>query len=40
MVLFGWQGSGGLGAAEVGNFFFLGGALLTLGGIGEFLLGK
>ncbi|GAP83030.1 putative GPR1 protein [Rosellinia necatrix] len=41
MVLLEWQGSGGFGAAaNVGSYFFLGGLLLLLGGIGEWILGN
>ncbi|KAI5459020.1 GPR1/FUN34/yaaH family-domain-containing protein [Mariannaea sp. PMI_226] len=41
MALLGWQGSGGFGGgANVGTYFFLGGLLLLLGGIGEWILGN
>ncbi|KAI0487271.1 GPR1/FUN34/yaaH family-domain-containing protein [Xylaria cf. heliscus] len=41
MILLQWQGSGGFGgAANVGSYFFLGGLLLLLGGIGEWILGN
>ncbi|KAH6891482.1 GPR1/FUN34/yaaH family-domain-containing protein [Thelonectria olida] len=41
MALLGWQGAGGFGAgANVGSYFFLGGLLLLLGGIGEWILGN
>ncbi|KAI0107243.1 GPR1/FUN34/yaaH family-domain-containing protein [Nemania sp. FL0031] len=41
MVLLEWQGAGGFGgAANVGSYFFLGGLLLLLGGIGEWILGN
>ncbi|EXJ56432.1 hypothetical protein A1O7_06775 [Cladophialophora yegresii CBS 114405] len=39
-VLLGWQGSGGLGAAEVGVYYFFGGLLMVLGGFLEFILGN
>jgi succinate-acetate transporter protein len=39
-VLLGWQGSGGLGAAEVGVYYFFGGLLMVLGAILEFILGN
>ncbi|KAJ9493684.1 hypothetical protein H2202_010846 [Exophiala xenobiotica] len=39
-VLLGWRGSGGLGAAEVGVYFFCGGLLMILGAIFEFVLGN
>ncbi|KAI1156391.1 GPR1/FUN34/yaaH family-domain-containing protein [Nemania diffusa] len=36
-----WQGAGGFGgAANVGSYFYLGGLLLLLGGIGEWILGN
>lgn len=38
--LLGWRGSGGLGAAEIGNYFFFGGLLMILGGTMEFILGN
>lgn len=41
MSLLGWQGAGGFSAAaNVGAYFGLGGLFLTLGGIGEWILGK
>jgi len=39
-VLLGWRGSGGLGAAEVGIYYFFGGLLMVLGGLLEFILGN
>lgn len=39
-VLMGWQGSGGLGAAEVGAYYFFGGLLMILGSFLEFILGN
>jgi len=39
-VLLGWRGSGGLGAAEVGIYYFFGGLLMVLGGFLEFILGN
>jgi len=39
-VLLGWQGSGALGAAEVGVYYFFGGLLMILGGFLEFILGN
>jgi len=39
-VLLGWRGSGGLGAAEVGAYYFFGGMLMILGSILEFILGN
>lgn len=39
MVLLGWHGAGGLGAANVGSYFYFGGILLLIGGVGEFILG-
>ncbi|KAH7133749.1 GPR1/FUN34/yaaH family-domain-containing protein [Dactylonectria macrodidyma] len=41
MVLLEWQGAGGFGgAANVGSYFYLGGLLLILGAIGEWILGN
>ncbi|KAF4457666.1 hypothetical protein F53441_426 [Fusarium austroafricanum] len=41
MALLGWQGAGGFAAAaNVGAYFGLGGVLLVLGGIGEWILGN
>ncbi|KPM44549.1 hypothetical protein AK830_g2053 [Neonectria ditissima] len=41
MSLLEWQGAGGFGAgANVGSYFYLGGLLLVLGGIGEWILGN
>ncbi|KAH7123119.1 GPR1/FUN34/yaaH family-domain-containing protein [Dactylonectria macrodidyma] len=41
MVMFGWLGSGGFAAAaNVGSYFYLGGVLLILGAIGEWILGN
>ncbi|KFH47467.1 hypothetical protein ACRE_016310 [Hapsidospora chrysogenum ATCC 11550] len=41
MILLEWQGAGGFGgAANVGSYFFIGGLFLTLGGIGEWILGN
>jgi hypothetical protein len=31
----GWRGAGGSGAASTGWYFFAGGMLMVLGGIGE-----
>jgi succinate-acetate transporter protein len=39
-ILLGWRGSGGLGAAEVGVYYFFGGLLMILGGFLEFILGN
>jgi len=39
-VLLGWRGAGGLGAAEVGAYFFFGGLLMILGSFLEFILGN
>jgi succinate-acetate transporter protein len=38
--LMGWRGAGGAGAASTGVFFFMGGLLMVLGGVMEFLLGN
>ncbi|KAI0509148.1 GPR1/FUN34/yaaH family-domain-containing protein [Xylaria bambusicola] len=41
MILLEWQGAGGFGGgANVGSYFFLGGLLVLLGGIGEWILGN
>ncbi|KAK7430709.1 hypothetical protein QQZ08_002753 [Neonectria magnoliae] len=41
MALLGWQGAGGFGAgANVGAYFYMGGLLLILGGVGEWILGN
>jgi len=39
-VLLGWRGAGGLGAAEVGAYYFFGGLLMVLGAFLEFILGN
>jgi len=39
-VLLGWRGAGGLGAAEVGAYYFFGGLLMILGSFLEFILGN
>ncbi|MCJ1478232.1 hypothetical protein MMC13_006909 [Lambiella insularis] len=36
----GWRGAGGGGAASVGVYYFMGGVLMLLGGILEFILGN
>ncbi|EME82292.1 uncharacterized protein MYCFIDRAFT_40412 [Pseudocercospora fijiensis CIRAD86] len=41
--LLGWRGSGGFGAASTpssGSYFFCGGMLMVLGGVGEYFLGN
>ncbi|MCJ1250300.1 hypothetical protein MMC30_007526 [Trapelia coarctata] len=38
--LMGVRGAGGTGAANIGAYFFMGGVLMLLGAIGEFLLGN
>ncbi|PSN68757.1 GPR1/FUN34/YaaH-class plasma membrane protein-like protein [Corynespora cassiicola Philippines] len=40
MVLMGWRGAGGSGASGIGTYFFFGGLLMTLGALGEFILGN
>ena len=35
MTLMGWRGAGGSGAASIGWYYFAGGLLMTLGGLGE-----
>ncbi|KIW92423.1 uncharacterized protein Z519_07407 [Cladophialophora bantiana CBS 173.52] len=39
-ILLGWRGAGGLGAAEVGVYYFFGGLLMVLGAFLEFILGN
>lgn len=39
-ILMGWQGSGGLGAAETGVYYFFGGLLMVIGAFLEFILGN
>ena len=36
--LLGWRGSGGLGAAEVGVYYFFGGLCMVIGVVLEFIL--
>ncbi|KAI9706949.1 MAG: hypothetical protein M1820_004535 [Bogoriella megaspora] len=38
--LMGWRGAGGNGAAGTGTYFFFGGLLMTLGAVGEFIVGN
>ena len=40
MSLLGWQGSDRLGLAMVGSYFWIGGLLLILGSIGEWIMGN
>ncbi|KAK5329109.1 hypothetical protein LTR70_000945 [Exophiala xenobiotica] len=40
MSLLGWQGSDRLGLAVVGSYFWIGGLLLILGSIGEWIMGN
>ena len=35
MTLMGWRGAGGSGAASTGWYYFAGGLLMILGGLGE-----
>ncbi|KAI8938430.1 hypothetical protein NX059_004323 [Plenodomus lindquistii] len=39
-TLMGWRGAGGSGAASIGWYYFAGGLLMVLGGIGEWILGN
>ncbi|KAF2152128.1 hypothetical protein K461DRAFT_322226 [Myriangium duriaei CBS 260.36] len=39
-ILIGWRGAGGSGASDTAAYFFFGGILMILGGIGEFLIGN
>ncbi|KAF2145220.1 uncharacterized protein K452DRAFT_306136 [Aplosporella prunicola CBS 121167] len=38
--LMGWRGAGGSGAASIGAYFFFGGLLMVLGGLGEWVIGN
>ncbi|KAF2801392.1 uncharacterized protein BDZ99DRAFT_239685 [Mytilinidion resinicola] len=38
--LMGWRGAGGSGAANIATYFFFGGLLMILGGIGEWVIGN
>jgi len=38
--LMGWRGAGGAGAAGIATYFFFGGMLMILGGIGEWIIGN
>lgn len=35
MTLMGWRGAGGSGSASIGWYYFCGGLLMVLGGLGE-----
>ncbi|KAJ4989884.1 GPR1/FUN34/YaaH-class plasma membrane protein [Stagonosporopsis vannaccii] len=39
-TLMGWRGAGGSGSASIGWYFFAGGLLMVLGGVGEWILGN
>lgn len=39
-TLMGWRGAGGSGSASIGWYFFAGGLLMVLGGLGEWILGN
>jgi succinate-acetate transporter protein len=36
----GWRGAGGNGAASIGSYYFMGGLLMIIGAIGEWIMGK
>jgi len=38
--LMGWRGAGGSGAAGTGTYYFFGGLLMMIGGVGEWILGN
>jgi hypothetical protein len=38
--IMGWRGAGGNGAASTGSYYWMGGLLMILGGIGEWILGN
>ncbi|RMZ73328.1 GPR1 and Fun34p [Pyrenophora seminiperda CCB06] len=40
MTLMGWRGAGGSGSASIGWYYFAGGLLMILGGLGEWILGN
>lgn len=40
MALMGWRGAGNNGASGIGTYFFFGGLLMTLGSIGEWIIGN
>lgn len=40
MTLMGWRGAGHNGAAGIGQYWFFGGLLMILGGVGEWILGN
>lgn len=40
MALMGWRGAGNSGASGIGTYFFFGGLLMTLGSIGEWIIGN
>lgn len=35
----GWRGAGGSGAASIGSYYFMGGMLMIIGAIGEWIMG-
>ncbi|KAF2996667.1 hypothetical protein E8E13_004038 [Curvularia kusanoi] len=39
-TLMGWRGAGGSGSASIGWYYFAGGLLMVLGGVGEWILGN
>jgi hypothetical protein len=36
----GWRGAGGNGAASTGSYYFMGGLLMIIGAIGEWIMGN
>ncbi|KAF2806037.1 uncharacterized protein BDZ99DRAFT_510945 [Mytilinidion resinicola] len=36
----GWRGAGGNGAASIGSYYFMGGMLMVIGSIGEWIMGN
>ncbi|KAF1976252.1 GPR1/FUN34/YaaH-class plasma membrane protein [Bimuria novae-zelandiae CBS 107.79] len=40
ICLMGWRGSGGSGASGTGTYYFFGGLLMTIGSLGEFIIGN
>jgi hypothetical protein len=37
--IMGWRGAGGNGAASIGSYYFMGGLLMIIGAIGEWIMG-
>lgn len=37
--IMGWRGAGGNGAAGIGSYYFMGGLLMIIGALGEWIIG-